>query len=139
VAVDGNDVAAVYQAARGAIARARAGKGATLLECKTYRWYGHSEIDPAKYRTPEEVQAWKLRDPIVAMERRLATEGLWNEAWKQELLEGFKQEIEEAVKFAEKSPVAEAEECLDHVYSFSVRERELDRRVWSPKFEIARR
>jgi TPP-dependent pyruvate/acetoin dehydrogenase alpha subunit len=139
VSVDGNDVVAVYQAAREAIDRARAGEGATLLECKTYRWYGHSEIDPAKYRTPEEVQEWKQRDPIVAMEQRLEGLGLWNEAWKQELIAGFRQEIEEAVDFAEKSPVAEAEECLDHVYSFSVRERELDRKVWSPKFEVVRR
>lgn len=139
VSVDGNDVVSVYQAAREAIARARAGEGSTLLECKTYRWYGHSEIDPAKYRTPEEVNAWKQRDPIVAMEQRLAGEGLWTEAWKQELIEGFKQEIEDAVEFAEKSPAAEADECLDHVYSFSVREREQDKRVWSPKFEIARR
>ncbi len=139
VSVNGNDVLSVYQATREAIARARAGEGATLLECPTYRWYGHSEIDPVTYRTPEEVQEWKQRDPILAMEQRLVGDGLWTEAWKQALLGGFKEEIEEAVEFAEKSPVAEAEECLDHLYSFSVRERELDKRTWSPKFEIGRR
>ncbi len=51
VSVDGNDVLAVYDAATKAIARAREGEGPTFIECKTYRWYGHSEIDPAKYRT----------------------------------------------------------------------------------------
>ena len=64
VTVDGNDVIAVYTAMRDAIDRARSGGGATLLECKTYRWYGHSEIDAAKYRDPAELEYWKSRDPI---------------------------------------------------------------------------
>lgn len=139
VTVDGNDVVAVYTAAQAAIRRAREGGGATLLECKTYRWYGHSEIDPAKYRLPEEVQDWKQRDPIVAMESRLEENGLWSADWKQEMLDGFQQEIQEAIEFAEQSPVAEADECLDHVFSFSIRERALDQRIWSPVLQKATR
>src|SRR5579864_930435 len=71
ITVDGNDVVAVYVAMRAAIDRARTGGGPTLLECKTYRWYGHSEIGPAKYRDPEELAYWKSRDPITNMERYL--------------------------------------------------------------------
>src|ERR687891_2188905 len=64
VAINGNDVLAVYQATQGALARARTGDGPTLIECKTYRWHGHSEHDKAFYRTNEELAMWKSRDPI---------------------------------------------------------------------------
>src|ERR1700750_1986049 len=64
VAINGNDVLAVYQATQGALARARSGDGPTLIECKTYRWHGHSEHDKAFYRTDEELAMWKSRDPI---------------------------------------------------------------------------
>jgi TPP-dependent pyruvate/acetoin dehydrogenase alpha subunit len=131
ITVDGNDVVAVYRVAREAIHRARTGLGPTLIECKTYRWYGHSEIDPAKYRSPEEVEYWKSRDPIPAMERYLTKQNFWSDQWKQELLTGFNKEIDEAVEFAEKSPYPEPEECLDHVYSFSIRDRELNRKSWT--------
>jgi len=131
VTVDGNDVVAVYRAARQAIDRARGGGGPTLIECKTYRWYGHSEIDPAKYRDPEEVEYWKSRDPIPRMEQYLQKQGLWSDGFKQKIIEEFNQEIDAAVAFAEQSPYPEPEECLDHVYSFSIRERELDRKPWS--------
>ena len=62
--VDGMDVLAVHQAAEKAVRRARAGKGPTLLECKTYRYTGHSRGDPCGYRSKEEVAHWKARDPI---------------------------------------------------------------------------
>jgi len=129
--VDGNDVVAVYNAARQAIERARHGDGPTLIECKTYRWYGHSEIDPAKYRTPEEVEYWKAKDPISFMERYLDLHGLWADEWKQELVNQFNTEIDEAIEFAESSPYPEPIECLDHVYSFSTRDREMNRKPWS--------
>lgn len=138
VTVDGNDVVAVYQAAREAIQRAREGEGPTLLECKTYRWYGHSEIDPAKYRNPEEVQDWKGRDPIPRIEGYLDQHGLWSGGWKRELMAGFEKEIEDAVAFAEASPFPEPVEALDHVFSFSIRERELERRLWEPTFDHQR-
>ena len=64
VAINGNDVLAVYQSTLGALARARSGDGPTLIECKTYRWHGHSEHDKAFYRTDEELAMWKSRDPI---------------------------------------------------------------------------
>jgi pyruvate dehydrogenase E1 component alpha subunit len=131
ITVDGNDVVAVYRVAQEAIHRARIGDGPTLIEAKTYRWYGHSEIDPAKYRSPEEVEEWKAKDPIPAMERYLAKHSMWSDKFKEETLTKINQEIEEAVEFAEKSPYPEPEEALDHVYSFSIRERELNRKAWT--------
>jgi TPP-dependent pyruvate/acetoin dehydrogenase alpha subunit len=131
--VDGNNVVDVYRAATAAIDRARNGGGPTLIECKTYRWYGHSEIDPAKYRKPEEVEYGKSRDPIVLMEKYMDEHGLWTDEWKEELVNQFNTEIDDAINFAENSPFPEPVECLDHVYSFSIRERELERKSWSPK------
>ncbi len=131
ISVDGNDVVAVYRVCHEARERARQGYGPTLVECKTYRWYGHSEIDPAKYRRPEEVEYWKSKDPIPNMERYLKSRNLWSDDWKQQITNDINKEIDEAIEFAEKSPYPEPVECLDHVYSFDVRDRELNRKSWS--------
>jgi TPP-dependent pyruvate/acetoin dehydrogenase alpha subunit len=72
--VDGNDVLAVRAAADEAVARARAGEGPTLLECKTYRWSGHYVGDQGRYRTPDEVAEWKAKDPILQLEAKLVDE-----------------------------------------------------------------
>ncbi len=133
--LDGNDVVGVYLATREAIHRARSGEGPTLLECKTYRWYGHSEIDPAKYRDPAEVEYWKSRDPIPAMERYLQAKHLWSDAWNEELTAEINSEIDDAIAFAESSPPPEGDEALDHVFSFSIRQRELEHKIWEPQFE----
>lgn len=117
VSLDGNDVLAVYDAAVAAIARARAGEGPTVLECKTYRWYGHSEIDPAKYRPAEEVAAWKAKDPIPRFEQLLMANGVLTEASKKQIYEEINREIDEAVEFAEQSPYPAPEEALEHVWA----------------------
>ncbi len=132
ITVDGNDVIAVYRVASEAIHKARNGGGPTVIEAKTYRWYGHSEIDPAKYRDPEEVERWKAKDPIPFMERYLQKHNLWNDSFKQGILDEFGKEMDAAIEFAEKAPFPEPEEALDHVYSFSVRDRELNRKSWTP-------
>jgi TPP-dependent pyruvate/acetoin dehydrogenase alpha subunit len=77
--VDGNDLWAVRAAAADAVARARAGDGPTLLECRTYRHYGHSKSDPAPYRTQEEVEQWFERDPLKIARARLRESGLSEE------------------------------------------------------------
>ncbi|HZE03576.1 MAG TPA: thiamine pyrophosphate-dependent dehydrogenase E1 component subunit alpha [Solirubrobacteraceae bacterium] len=74
--IDGNDLWAVSDAAAEAVARARAGDGPTLLECRTYRHYGHSKSDPAPYRTKEEVEEWLERDPLKIARARLLEQGL---------------------------------------------------------------
>jgi TPP-dependent pyruvate/acetoin dehydrogenase alpha subunit len=134
ITVDGNDVVAVYRVASESIARARQGRGPTLIECKTYRWYGHSEIDPAKYRDPEEVEKWKARDPILKMEKYLTGKGLFSAEMKQKVVDEFNQELDAAIEVAEKSPYPEGVEALDDVFSFSIRDRSLNQKTWTPKY-----
>ena len=117
VTVDGNDIMAVYDASVRAIARARAGEGPTLIECKTYRWYGHSEIDPAKYRIKEEVEAWKKKEPIGRFEKVLVEQKLLNDQKKAAMVAEITAEIDEAVDFAEKSPYPDASEATDFVWA----------------------
>lgn len=74
--VDGNDVWAVREAAAEAVQRARSGGGPTLLECQTYRHYGHSKSDPGRYRPKEEVERWLSRDPLTVTRERLLSEGV---------------------------------------------------------------
>ncbi len=117
VSVDGNDVLAVYEAASKAIVRARSGEGPTFIECKTYRWYGHSEIDPAKYRMKEEVEAWKKKDPIPRFEKYLTERKILTDALKSEIAGQITAEINEAVDFADQSPYPDPQEALDFVWS----------------------
>jgi acetoin:2,6-dichlorophenolindophenol oxidoreductase subunit alpha len=77
--VDGNDLWAVREAALEAVERARSGDGPTLLECQTYRHYGHSKSDPGKYRPPDEVESWLARDPLALTRARLLDLGLGQE------------------------------------------------------------
>jgi len=119
--LDGNDILGVYEAAQTAIARARAGDGPTFLECKTYRWYGHSEIDPAKYRSKEEVEAWKKRDPLAMFEKHLMEKKLLTEVKKKEIADETTREINEAVEFAEQSPYPEASELAEHIWAASAK------------------
>jgi len=77
--VDGNDLHAVHAAANEAVERARAGGGPTLLECRTYRHYGHSKADPGKYRPKAEVEHWLARDPLPRTRERLLADGVAEE------------------------------------------------------------
>jgi 2-oxoisovalerate dehydrogenase E1 component len=76
VSVDGNDVVATAKATRDAVLAARAGQGPTIVEAATYRWHGHYEGDPQRYRTAEEVQEWQDRDPVLVLRRRLLDAGV---------------------------------------------------------------
>jgi TPP-dependent pyruvate/acetoin dehydrogenase alpha subunit len=117
VTVDGNDVEAVHLAASAAIERARNGGGPTLLECVTYRWRGHFEGDPQPYRTQEEVEEWKTRDPIKAAEARLVALGLADQAVFHGIREEVTRKVDEAVEFARAAPRARPESALEDVYT----------------------
>ena len=117
IVVDGNDVLAVYEATQKAIARARKGGGPTLIECKTYRWMGHSMNDPGTYRTSEEVEAWKQKCPIKRFEGYLKRRGLLDDGKVKETYRGVNEEIEEAIRFAEASPLPLPEDTLLGVYA----------------------
>jgi pyruvate dehydrogenase E1 component alpha subunit len=107
ISIDGNDIELMYRTTREAVARARDGEGPTFIEAKTYRFRGHSMSDPAKYRTKEELDRAKERDPIVVYETLLRERGWIDEGQVEELHEKIKAEIEEAIAFAEAAPEPE--------------------------------
>ena len=117
VVVDGNDVLAVYEATQQAITRARRGEGPTLIECKTYRWMGHSMNDPGVYRTPEEVEVWKQKCPIRRFEAYLKGRNLLDDQKVEAVYRRVNEEIEEAIRFAEASPLPSPEDTLLDVYA----------------------
>ncbi len=118
VRVDGNDVLAVYAAARAAAERARAGEGPTFLECVTYRMGAHSSSDdPSRYRSAEEVALWAQRDPIDRFRRYMARRGLVTDASDEALLAELTAEIQAAIAEAERHPNAPREEVFDDVYA----------------------
>ena len=119
VVVDGNDVMAVYEATFEAVSRARAGNGPTLLECKTYRIKGHSMGDAEGYRTPEEVKEWLVdeKDPIKRYEGLLMSIGLVTAEGIEQMAGEIGAEIDEAVAFAEASPVPPTEALYTDVYA----------------------
>lgn len=115
--VDGMDVLAVYEAAWEAVERARTGGGPTLLECVTYRYRGHSRSDRQRYRTREEVEAWRTRDPIARLESLLLSQGTLTENDLHQVRAEVRAEIEEAVRFAEESPEPDPAQLLEDVYA----------------------
>ncbi len=118
VTVDGNDVLAVYEAALEAVERGRRGEGATLLELKTYRVVPHSSDDDDRvYRSREEVEAWKGRDPIARYRQTLTEMGLWDEGRDQAFRTETQSEIEAAVTAAEAAPFPDAKDALRFVYA----------------------
>ena len=118
VVVDGNDVMAVYEAAEAAVDRARAGQGPTLIECKTYRWRGHTErpgqADP---RPQEEIEAWRQRDPISSFTANLMGQGLLSEEAWQKMDAEILAAIEDAVKFSEESPFPDPEAAVEDIFA----------------------
>jgi len=114
--VDGMSVEAIHEAVSRAAARARAGEGPTLLEFLTYRYKGHSMSDPAKYRSKEEVEEYKHRDPIDSVRHTILEYQLATEAELDEIDNKIKIEVNEAVTFAEESPYPPAEEVYKDIY-----------------------
>ena len=117
VRVDGNDLMSVLGAARAAIGRARAGNGPTLIECETYRIRGHSRSDRNRYRTREEIEQWRARDPIVLFERRLLAERVLNEAEVDAVRREVEDEIAAAIRFASEAPAPRTDDVVAFVYA----------------------
>jgi len=125
--VDGQDLDAVFTAAAGAVARARRGDGPSLLEIHTYRYQGHNTGDPMRYRTREEVETWKQRDPIALTRKILADEGSATEAARIEAAAAV--EVSGAVEWALQSPELTPAEMVEYVYATPGLHPDLGRRV----------
>src|SRR5881398_2869184 len=117
VAINGNDVLAVYQASQGALARARGGDGPTLIECKTYRWHGHSEHDKAFYRTDEELAMWKSRDPIPTFTTYLKGLQILTDEQLNDIEHRVTSTIDDAVEFAINAPDPSPEDAVSDLYA----------------------
>ncbi|HEX2229585.1 MAG TPA: thiamine pyrophosphate-dependent enzyme, partial [Candidatus Binatia bacterium] len=105
IQVDGNDVFAVYRAAHDALGRAREGKGPTFIECLTYRLGDHTTADDAsRYRSREEVEGWRKKDPVERLRRYMETAGLWSKSYEETVRSEAKEEVEGAVHEVENFP-----------------------------------
>ena len=122
VIVDGMDAVAVHEAALEAVARARRGGGPSLIEAKTYRFYNHHGVQNLglKYRTDEEVEGWKKRDPIFTLEDRLVEVGTVTRAEFDEIWAEQRADIAAAIEFAESSPPPDPDQLLVDVYTEGV-------------------
>lgn len=117
VRVDGNDAVAVYQFTRQALDRARQGLGPTFIEAVTYRLGPHTTSDdPSRYRSPEEERAWEPQDPLRRLRQLLEARGLWDAQVQQALERAVMEEIDEAVREAERLPPAAADAIFANVY-----------------------
>ena len=124
VIVDGNDPLDVYGAVHSAIAHARRGEGPTLVECKTYRYLAHtSDDDDRTYRSPQEVEAWRKKDPLQRMKQYLIEQRLLPEDEEERLATDVKAEVDEAAKRAEAASEADPADAYTKVYARPIERR----------------
>lgn len=114
--VDGMNVEEVHKAVFKASERARKGEGPTLLEFRTYRYKGHSMSDPAKYRTKEEVEDYKQRDPVEVVKRTIQEKKLASEKEMEAIESRVNQQVEESVRFAEESSFPDPSQAFTDIY-----------------------
>jgi len=116
--IDGNDIFAVYDAVQAAAARARSGGGPTLLECMTYRYRAHCEVQPPEaFRDPAEIDSWRAKDPIARMRAHLTGRGVLTEDMVRRIDAEVAAELDDAVKYAEESPPPSPDELYKDVYA----------------------
>jgi acetoin:2,6-dichlorophenolindophenol oxidoreductase subunit alpha len=116
ILVDGQDADAVYRAALSAYEKARAGGGPSLIECKTYRYSGHSRADPAKYRPEGELDAWKQRDPIIIYRERLKQFGIGDDVVAK-IESEVRNEVDAATEACKAAPTPPLELLTTDVYA----------------------
>ncbi|MBO1001985.1 thiamine pyrophosphate-dependent dehydrogenase E1 component subunit alpha [Pseudogracilibacillus auburnensis] len=117
VTIDGNDMIEVMNATNEAVERARSDQGPTLIEMKTYRWKGHSKSDARLYRTREEENDWKEKDPIKRFKDVLIEANVFSEEDAEAIKQAAKQDIENSVTFAQNSPMPTEDDLLTDVYA----------------------
>ncbi len=114
--VDGNDPFAIYEAVRRAATHSRSGKGPYLVECKTFRMTGHSAHDPADYVPKHLWEQWAMKDPILRLRKLMVDRGWFDEAALDQMLSDIRDEVDQAVEWADQSPYPDPSELLDNVY-----------------------
>lgn len=114
---DGNDAVSVYNTFKEAVDYVREGNGPIFVESITYRWYGHSSSDPGKYRTREEVEEWKKKDPILKLANYIVGNKIATEEELKNIELEVKNMVDEAVKFAEESPLPPLETAFEDIYA----------------------
>lgn len=114
--IDGMDVLAVRESVQKAVQRAREHSIPTLIEARTYRFRGHSMLDPAHYRTKEELEEQLKRDPLVTFKEKLLKDSILSDSAVQSMEEDVKREIDEAVDFAMKSPAPSIDTLSEDLY-----------------------
>jgi pyruvate dehydrogenase E1 component alpha subunit len=114
---DGNDVFSVYDCVGEAVARARAGGGPTLVECKTYRRGGHSRSDANAYRDKEEEKVWLARDPIPMAQKKLMSMGILTQSDIARIDDEIEKEMQDATEFAVNSPLPSPDECFTDLWA----------------------
>jgi len=118
IVIDGNNLFEIMETVEEAVERARNGEGPTLLEAKTYRWRGHSRSDARKYRTRDEEEYWRThKDPIAIYRNQLMKEGILTEEGYKAIQVRVQNEIEDAVGYAENSPLPSLDTLEDDVYA----------------------
>jgi TPP-dependent pyruvate/acetoin dehydrogenase alpha subunit len=113
----GNDLLAVLEVAERVVARVRGGEGPALIECKTYRYHGHSEHDAALYRDKNELIQWESRDPIPRFEFYLEKKGQDVRRIREEIDERVRKIVQDSVDYAEQSPLPAPDEAMDDLYA----------------------
>lgn len=122
IAVDGNDVFAVYEAVEEAVKHARSNQGPTLIECKTYRHRGHFEGDPGAYKPAEEQKQWLEKDPVNRMIKFMIDNNVVSEEEIKEIDKNIDKEIKDAIEFALESPHPKLESAVEDIYSDIIEE-----------------
>jgi pyruvate dehydrogenase E1 component alpha subunit len=115
--IDGNDLMLVYETIQQAVAHIQSGKGPYFVEAETYRYFGHSKSDRNLYRTREEIDEWKRRDPILRLRQQMVDAGIMTEQAAEEIDQKALQLIEAAVAFAEAAPEPDPSTLLEYVYA----------------------
>ncbi len=134
IQVDGNDVFAVYKATRDALEKARRGEGPTLIECFTYRLDDHTTADDAsRYRSAEEVEEWKKKEPLIRLRLLMEKRGLWTQGYEDDVTEKARVLVDEAIIKAEEYPPPEPRDIILYTNAEPTPRqlKELDRLGWT--------
>lgn len=117
VQVDGNDVFAVYGAVKDALARAKSGEGPTLIECFTYRLDDHTTSDDARrYRSAEEVESWRKKEPLIRLRIYMESKGIWTKAYEEDVAKKAEADVDKAIKEAESVPPPDPADVIKYTY-----------------------